>query len=113
MPTNKKFGITFSIIFILISVFFYLSSKLNFFYIFLSISLAMFFLSFLLSEALYVFNLIWFKFGLILSKYISPIILTFIFYGIFLPFSLFVRFNKTKKFWIENTKKIKVSKEQF
>ena len=113
MPTNKKFGITFSIIFILISIFFYLNSNLNFFYIFLSISLVMFILSFLLSNVLYVFNLMWFKFGLILSKYISPIILTFIFYGIFLPFSLFVRFNKIKKFWIENTNKIKVSKEQF
>lgn len=113
MPTNKKFGITFSIIFFLISSFFYFKSNTDFVYIFLSISLAILFLSFLYSSTLYIFNLLWFKFGSILSKYISPIILTFIFYGIFFPFSIFVRFNKIQKFWIKNTKKIQVSKEQF
>lgn len=112
MPSNRNFGITFTVIFLLLSFIFYLidSTFINF-----SIYTFIFFIftTIFIPKILYLFNIIWFNFGLKLSKITTPIILTFIFYIIFFPFSIFVRFNKTKKFWQKSEKKIKVSELQY
>lgn len=112
MPTNRKFGITFTLISLVLCFILYLvdSTFLN-----LSIYALIFFMftTIFFPKILYLFNIIWFNFGLKLSKITTPLILTFIFYVIFFPFSIFVRFNKTKKFWQKSEKKIKVSELQF
>lgn len=102
MPTNKNFGITFSIIFLLISgfCFFY---NINFYY-FILIAIFFFIFGLLNSSLLFPLNWLWYKFGLLLSKIISPIILSFLFFIIISPYGFILRiFNDD----IKNLKKRK------
>ena len=74
MPTNKNFGITFGVIFFLITIYCFVNNL----YVYPFIFLTTFFLFFglLNSKILLPFNWIWFKFGILLSKVFSPVILT-------------------------------------
>ena len=121
IPSNRKFGYTFTIIFFLSSVFFY--KNLIIFYTFLVLSLVLLLVTFL-SRYLRLLNILWFKFGELLNKIISPIILTFVYYLLFVPFSfavklfiknlLEVKFDKNQKtYWINRTTKLNDMKDQY
>jgi len=108
MPTNKNFGITFGIIFFLITIYCFVN-KINFFP-FLFLSFFFLFLGFLNSKILFPLNWIWFKFGILLSKVFSPVILTIFFYFIISPYGLLMRiFNKDIKNIKKRKKKLKNS----
>tara|TARA_B100001250_G_C19785032_1_gene783724 strand:+ start:714 stop:1094 length:381 start_codon:yes stop_codon:yes gene_type:complete len=93
MPTNKNFGITFGIIFFLVTIFLFIYNLPYLLLFFLG--LIFLFLGFINSKILYPLNFLWFKFGILLSKLISPIILFFMFYIIISPYAIIVRlFNK-------------------
>ena len=93
MPTNKNFGITFGIIFFLVTIFLFIYNLP--YLLLLSLGLIFLFLGFINSKILYPLNFLWFKFGILLSKLISPIILFFMFYIIISPYAIIVRlFNK-------------------
>lgn len=86
-PSEKNFGITFSIIFILIFIYvFFNYQKINFILLFISVFL--FISSMLFPKILSIPNLIWFKFGLILSKVMTPFILGLIFFLVIGPISI-------------------------
>tara|TARA_B100000989_G_C19323544_1_gene377750 strand:+ start:216 stop:617 length:402 start_codon:yes stop_codon:yes gene_type:complete len=91
LPSNKKFGFTFSIIFVCISLYIFLHD----YYVLAILSLIIGFLFFLITlindEILLPLNKLWMKLGFILGKIISPIILGIIFFGIFTPLSLITR----------------------
>ena len=124
MPTNKNFGITFFFVFLLLSIFFIFK------YIFLSIIFLLVSIIFLIlginnSNILHPLNKIWFKFGLLLGKIISPIVIGIIFFlvitpigflmkNIFLKNLLNIKKNhKTKTYWkIRNEKNYRM-KDQF
>ena len=117
MPSNKNFGYTFFFVFIILGIIFsenYLS--LNIFYI---ISIFFLTITILFPKIFTPLNKLWFKFGIFLSKIISPIILSVFYYFLFTPYSIIVRLfdksyksinlknfdNTSKSNWIELDKK--------
>lgn len=93
-----KFGILFSVIFALIPSIFEISNK-NYLFGF---SLTLLIISFIRPYYLKPFRVIWINIGIILGKYISPIVMFIIYFFIFLPTRIFFIFEKKKKsttFW--------------
>jgi len=108
MPTNKNFGVTFSIIFLLISGYCFYYNIFFFHFIFISIFFLIFGL--LNSKLLFPLNWLWYKFGLLLSRLLSPIILSFLFFIIISPYGLILRvFNND----IKNLKKKKLNNQSY
>ena len=96
--SNKKFGYFFTIIFFFIFIYFFSSNNLNLFYLMLIISLFFFIISYFRDYWLKELNNSWFRLGLFLSKMISPIKISIIFYFLIIPFGVIKRVvNKTKK----------------
>ncbi len=96
MPKNSNFGYTFSILFFLIFIFIY------FYFQKLSIIIFTFSVIFLVAskffeKVLYYPNYLWFKFGIFLSKFFSPIILLILFIFIFIPLGFVLNITNFKK----------------
>ena len=123
--SNKSFGIVFSIFFALIAAYvFYKFENISILLIFLSILFLV--LGLIKSILLTPFNILWFKFGIFLSKLISPIIMALIFFVVVTPLALlakivkkdFLELNKKKNkkrlsYWIEKEKYNNSMKDQF
>lgn len=119
--SEKSFGYLFSLIFLLIFVF--LKKKISITFLFLSIILLIItiFKSSLLKKP-YIF---WLKFGLLLNKIFSPLILGLIFYFLVTPIGLIMKlFNydplqlkntneNTSSFWLKSSVKKSSMKNQF
>ena len=120
--SNKSFGILFSIVFLLISIYPLINNE-NIIYWPLFISLVFLFLGLLNSKVLTPLNKIWFKFGTFLGKIISPILMGIIFFFLVTPIGFFMKifkkdllklkFNKNKSYWIEKTEAKSKMKNQF
>ena len=114
MPTNRNFGITFGVFFLLISLYIQINYKNLNIYTF-SACLIFFVLGFLNSKILKPLNFLWFKFGLILGYIVSPIIMGFVYFAIVTPTGLIMKIlkknllnlNKENKstYWIKREKK--------
>ena len=110
--SNRNFGIVFFIVFFLISIY-PITQSGNLRVWSLIISIIFLILGILNSNLLYPLNKIWFKFGLLLGKFISPIIMGFIFFFVVTPIGLLMRllkkdlinlkFNKNNTYWIDKT----------
>lgn len=105
LPSNRKFGILFSIIFIIFAFYFFLQEL----YFYSSIA---FFLCTLLIIIIFVndnillpFNKLWMKFGMLIGKVVNPIIIGFIFFILFVPLSLIMKVLGRDEMKIKNTKK--------
>ena len=120
--TNRNFGIVFCIFFLIIALWPVLSeNQIRIWSVILSI--LFFVLGILNSNLLTPLNNMWFKFGILLGKVISPIIMAFVFFFIVFPTGLIMRlikkdilnlkFNKKDTYW--NSRKIKKTsmKRQF
>ncbi len=103
IPTNKNFGITFGIIFILVSIILFIYD-IPYFYT-LCIGIIFLLLGFINSNLLFPLNFLWFKFGIILSKLISPLILFILFYFIITPYALIAKLFKKELREIKGKKK--------
>ena len=90
LPTNRNFGMVFTIVFLIISFWPLLKSG-NIRYWSLIISIIFFVLALLNSDVLTPLNKIWMKFGLILGKIVSPIVMGFIFFGVVTPTGIIMR----------------------
>ena len=122
LPTNKNFGIVFSIVFLIIALFPLINDE-NLRIWSLIVSTIFLFLGLINSKILTPLNKIWFKFGLILGKMVSPIIMGVIFFLVVTPTALIMRlvgkdllnlkFNKYKSYWIEKTGPKSKMKNQF
>ena len=120
--SNKSFGIVFFIVFLLISLY-PLTNHENIRIWSLIISLIFLILGLLNSKILNPFNKLWFKFGMILGRIISPIIMSIIFFLIVTPIALIMKllkkdllnlkFNKTNTYWIEKSGPRSKMKNQF
>lgn len=104
---NSTFGKFFSIIFLLLSIFFFLNNS-NLFKIFLIISITFALISFLIPDLFMFLNKIWEKFGVILHFIISNILIFFIYYVIFFIIGISMRLIgfdplKKKEFFKNNT----------
>mgnify|MGYP001341075687 FL=1 len=111
--SNKNFGFFFTAIFTFLSIFFFYKNLSNYFYIFIIISLFFLLITLIKNSWLTHFNNGWFKFGIVLSKLISPIIITIIFFFVIIPFGIIKKIftsikiqknNKSKTYWINYNK---------
>ena len=113
IPSEKNFGIVFTIFFLIIS-FLPLFFNKNINSIFLAISFFFLITTLTIPRYLKPLNLLWFKFGLFLGKYISPVIMGVIFFFLITPISFYLKIlgkdilnlktNKNETYWI--TRKI-------
>ena len=124
LPSNKSFGIVFFIFFLILSFYFYINNN-SFSIILIFLLFSFFFLIFglLQSKILTPLNKIWFKFGILLGKIISPIIMGIIFFFVVTPISflmkllkkdiLNLKFNNNTTYWIDKTGPKSKMKNQF
>ena len=120
--SNKSFGIVFFLIFLLISIYPLINNESLRIW---SLALSLFFLFFglLNSPILTPLNKIWFKFGNLLGKIITPLIMGIIFFLVVTPTGLLMRivkkdllnlrFNNNKSYWIEKKEPKSKMKNQF
>ena len=88
--SNKNFGIVFFIFFLILSVYPILNNK-NINSWFLFIALTFLILGLLNSNLLSPLNRAWFKFGIYLGKFISPIVVGVVFFLVVTPISLIMK----------------------
>ena len=122
ISSNKSFGIVFFIFFLLISLYPLLKNE-NIRIWSLIIALIFLVLGLFNSKILSPLNQLWFKFGLILGKIVSPVIMGIIFFGVVTPIGvlmkilnkdlLSLKFNKEKSYWIEKNSIKSKMKNQF
>ena len=120
--SNRSFGIVFFVVFLLISIYPLLNGE-NIKYWSLLVSLIFLILGFLKSKILTPLNKIWFKFGILLGRIISPFIMGIIFFFVVTPTGLLMRifkkdllklkFNNDKSYWIKKTEPKSKMKNQF
>ena len=120
--SNKSFGIVFFIVFLLIAIYPLINSgELRIWSVILSLLFLI--LGLLNSKILYPLNKIWFKFGLLLGRIVSPLVMVIIFFLVVTPIGLLMRilnkdllnlkFNKSKSYWIEKNEQKSKMKNQF
>ena len=120
--SNKNFGLTFFIVFLIIS-FWPLMHNDQIRIWSLVIALIFLILGMSNSKILTPLNTIWFKFGLILGRIVSPIVMGIIFFLIVTPISIIMRilgkdllnlkYNNQKSYWIEKRDPKSKMKNQF
>ncbi len=122
IPSNKSFGLVFSIVFLLIAIYPLLNqNEIRVWSLIISIIFLI--LGLLDSKFLNPLNKIWFKFGILLGKIISPLIMGIIFFLVVTPTGILMRvlkkdilslkFNKNKSYWIEKNGPKSKMKNQF
>ena len=117
LPSNKKFGFFFTIVFAVASAYFYNSTSASWAYTFGLASLTFLIVSTFKSEILLPLNKLWVRFGHLLGMIVSPIILGVIFFGLFTPIAFVMRlsgrdelrlkFLKKPSHWISRNEPIK------
>ena len=92
-PSEKKFGLFFAIVFLLISLYlFYIET--NLFYLTFLISLTLLFSAIFFSSILKIPNKLWNLVGSILNRIVSPIIMLIIFLVTFFPIGIIIKLFK-------------------
>ncbi len=122
ISSNKSFGIVFFLVFLLIAIY-PLTHGGNIRIWSGMISLIFLVLGVLNSSILTPLNRIWFKFGIILGRTISPVIMGIIFFLVVTPTGLIMRilgkdilnlkYNQNKSYWIEKDGPQSKMKNQF
>ena len=122
LPTNRNFGMLFFLVFSIISLFPLLNHE-NIRIWSTIIALVFLVLGLLNSKFLTPLNKIWFRFGIILGNFVSPIVMGIVFFVIVTPTSLIMRVlgknllnlkkGDKKTYWIEKSKIKSKMKNQF
>mgnify|MGYP005734587591 FL=1 len=122
ISSNRSFGIVFFIVFLLIALYPLLKgSDLRIWS--LVISFVFLVLGLINSKILTPLNRLWFKFGLLLGRFISPLIMGIIFFVVVTPIGIMMRllkkdllnlkYNKKETYWIEKSGPKSKMKNQF
>ena len=122
ISSNRSFGTVFFIVFLLIALYPLLKGNdlriwsLLISFIFLALGL-------INSKILTPLNRLWFKFGLLLGKFISPLIMGIIFFVVVTPIGIIMRllkkdllnlkYNKKETYWINKSGPKSKMKNQF
>ncbi|MDC3176931.1 SxtJ family membrane protein [Pelagibacteraceae bacterium] len=103
LPSNKRFGLFFSVVFCLLGLYFYYIDKTDYLYIFVLLTSLLLITTIFKSELLLPFNKGWMFIGYILGRIVSPIILGLIFFGIFTPIAIFMKIIRRDELQIKHT----------
>ena len=120
--SNKKFGILFFIVFFLYGIWPILNSDEIKIWALL-ISLVFLVLGLKNSKILSPLYKYWIKFGELLGKIISPVVMAFVYFAVITPIAIIIRilgkdllklkFSKSSTYWINRTQKLGPMKRQF
>jgi len=120
--SNKSFGIVFFLFFLIVSLFPLFKNE-NIRVWSLIIAIIFLILGLLNSKFLTPLNKIWFKFGILLGNFVSPIVMSIVFFAIVTPTSLIMKAlgknllnlkkDNKKTYWIERSKIKSKMKNQF
>ena len=122
VSTNRSFGIVFFLFFFIISIFpLFKDEGIRIWAVIVAIIFLI--LGLLNSSALSPLNKIWFKFGILLGNFISPIVMGLIFFTVVTPTAFIMRAlgkdllnlknNNKKSYWIEKSPVKSKMKNQF
>ena len=120
--SSKSFGYLFFGIFLALAVWVYVKNQnLNFWLI--GTSLVFLVLTLIKSKLLDVLNDLWIKFGELLGKIVSPIVMLILFFLVVTPIGIILKigkkdllklkFNNNKSYWIKKSKTIESMDKQF
>lgn len=121
--TEKNFGLVFGIVFFILSCIPLLYQKnINTYLLFTGI--IFFAIAFFKPSLLKLPNILWFKFGIMLSKIVSPIALIIVYAGSIIPMSIIVKIygkkllekkfsKKSSSYWINRENQIEDFNDQF
>ena len=119
VSSNRSFGVVFFVVFLIISLYPLLNQESVRVWS-LIVSFIFLFLGILNSILLSPLNFIWYNFGLILGKFVSPIIMGIVYFIVVFPTFLFIKLfkknylnlkydNSKESYWITNQKNIQNS----
>ena len=91
LPSNRKFGLFFTLVFAVAAAYFYYSFNLGWAFVFITAALVFLLVTLTKSDILLPLNRLWMRFGLLLGMIISPIVLGVIFFGLFTPIAMLMR----------------------
>ena len=122
ISSNRSFGIVFFIVFLLIALYpLTYGGEIRIWSLIISILFLI--LGLLNSKILAPLNKIWFKFGILLGKIVSPLIMGIIFFLVVTPIGFIMRllgkdvlnlkYDKNKSYWIEKKGPKSKMKNQF
>ena len=122
ISSNRSFGIVFFVVFLLIALYpLTYGGEIRIWSLIISILFLI--LGLLNSKILAPLNKIWFKFGILLGKIVSPLIMGIIFFLVVTPIGFIMRllgkdllnlkYNKNKSYWIEKNGPKSKMKNQF
>ena len=120
--SNKSFGILFFVVFFLYGIWPILSSNEIRIWS-LSMGIIFLILGLLNSKLLTPFHNLWLKFGTLLGRIVSPIVMFLVYFAFITPLAVIIRlfgkdllrkkFNKSPSYWIKREKNIGTMKKQF
>ena len=122
ISSNRNFGVVFFIFFLIVSIFpLFKDENIRIWAVVVAIIFLI--LGLLNSSVLSPLNKIWFKFGILLGSFVSPIVMGIVFFAIVTPTSLIMKVlgknllnlkqSNKKTYWIERSKIKSRMKNQF
>jgi len=94
LPTNRNFGFFFTIIFIMLGIYYLKESTLSRATFFMAIGAILLTITLLKEELLLPFNQLWARLGLLMGMIFSPVVLGILFFGLFTPLACCFRLFK-------------------
>ena len=122
ISSNRNFGVVFAIFFFIVSMFpLFKDEDIRIWAVIVAIIFLI--LGLMNSNILTPLNKVWFKFGILLGSFVSPIVMGIVFFAIVTPTSLIMRVlgknllnlkkGNKKTYWIERSKIESKMKNQF
>ena len=122
LSSNRSFGIVFFIVFLIIATYPLLNDNSIRLWS-LIVGIIFLILGIINSKVLTPFNILWIKFGFLLGKIVSPIVMGFVFFGVVTPISIIMKLlrkdllnlkrNKKETYWLKKEKIKSNMKNQF
>tara|TARA_Y100000768_G_C23948299_1_gene668784 strand:+ start:289 stop:684 length:396 start_codon:yes stop_codon:yes gene_type:complete len=105
LPSNKKFGYFFTLVFVVVGAYFSYLSFWTIGYIMAIFAIVFFIITLFKENLLLPFNKLWMQFGLFLGRLINPIILGILFFGLFTPYAIALKIIKRDALGLKQVKK--------
>ncbi len=122
LGSNRSFGIVFFVVFLIIAIYPLLNDNSIRLWS-LIVGIIFLILGIINSKLLTPFNILWMKFGLLLGKIVSPIVMGFVFFGVVTPISIIMKLlrkdllnlkrNKKETYWLKKEEIKSNMKNQF